>query len=64
MEKKRQNYSSGVFMYIIEKKMPKLIIPAFLCIIEKKNAGTNDSGVFICKMKKNAETIVPAFLCV
>jgi hypothetical protein len=33
-------------------------------LIEKKNAGTNDSDVFICKIEKNTETIVLVFLCV
>jgi hypothetical protein len=48
-------------MCIIGKKTPEIIILAFIYIYLKKNARINDFGIFICKMKKNTETIIPAF---
>jgi hypothetical protein len=35
-KKNHQNFSSGIFMCIIEKKLPEIMIPAFLYIYLKK----------------------------
>jgi hypothetical protein len=48
LKKNAKNNDSGGFICIIEKKTPELMIPVFLYV----------------KWKKNAETIVLAFLCV
>jgi hypothetical protein len=50
-------------MYIIEKKMPEIMILAFLYAKLKKNAVNNDSGGFICIIeKKMLELMILAFL--
>jgi hypothetical protein len=60
----------------IKKKTPELIVPAFLCARSKKNAVTTGSGIFIrkfekkqlwngvfmCRIEKKLELMVPAFL--
>jgi hypothetical protein len=35
--------------------MLEIMIPAFLYVYLKKNARANDSGIFICKMKKKRQ---------
>ncbi|PKK72204.1 hypothetical protein RhiirC2_710552 [Rhizophagus irregularis] len=43
--------------------MPKLSVLVFLHVKSKENAGTNDSGIFICKIeKKTPKLSVSAFL--
>jgi hypothetical protein len=37
------------------KKTPEIMILAFLYIKWKKNAGNNDSGIFICKIEKKRQ---------
>jgi hypothetical protein len=40
------------------------MIPAFLYVYLKKNARTNDSGVFICKMEKKHQNYSSGILYV
>jgi hypothetical protein len=42
----------GILLYIKSQKKPELKVSAFLYIKSQKKAGTNGSGVSICKITK------------
>jgi hypothetical protein len=65
LKKNARNNDSGIFICKIEKKMPKIMILAFLNAKLKKNSRNNDSGIFICKIeKKMPKIMILAFLYV